>query len=191
MRMSYCITLRQWQTGKVPSGKIDQYIHDAIRALIDAHSFNVELLLAGYSARGQIIFYKGSRKYPIEPGIAPGVLVIGSGGQLAMDHLNKRGQSIECSLARSMLHVYEAMQKAKKVADKSVGEPQAFTIVSRTRIARIRAKSQLFHDWAKAYKKRDSTLSLDHSTIAEQQIMGLLQEHEVNPLIFQTLKRVQ
>ena len=32
MRMAYGITLKQWQTGKVPSGKIDQFIHDSIRS---------------------------------------------------------------------------------------------------------------------------------------------------------------
>jgi hypothetical protein len=80
IRMSYGITLKQWQTGKVPGGKIDQFIHDSVTKLIDAQPFNVELLLAGYSSRGNILFYKGSRKTPIEPGVAPGVLVIGSGG---------------------------------------------------------------------------------------------------------------
>jgi hypothetical protein len=183
MRMAYGITLKQWQTGKVPSGKIDQFIHDSIRALIDGQPFDVELLLAGYSTRGNILFYKGSRKSPLEPGIAPGILVIGSGGQLAMDHLNRRGQNIEYRLPRTLLHVYEAMQKARKVPDKSVGAPQAFTIVSRDKIWRIRANAPLYEEWSKVYKNRSSTASLDSSQLAEQQASELLQKHEIKPLI--------
>jgi hypothetical protein len=179
IRMNYGMTLRQWQTGKVPGGKIDKFIHDSVRNLINAQPFNVELLVAGYTSQGNILFYKGSCKRMIEPGIAPGVLVIGSGGQLAMDHLNRRGQSIENLLPCTLLHMYEAMREAKKVSDKSVGEPQAFTIVSRKDIWRIRAKAPLFREWAEAYKNRASTASLDASVIANQQVTALLQQHVV------------
>lgn len=180
MRMSYGMTLREWQRGKVPGGAIDQLIHDEIRKFIDAAEFQVALIVAGFLPDNNILFYKASGKGHIEASATPGVYVIGTGGQLAMNHLNKRGQNMDCSLPRTLLHISEALDEARKVPDKSVGDPQAFTVMWRDgRMARFFADTQLLRDWKKAYRKRDSTSSLDTSVIAMEQVKYLLVKHEV------------
>jgi hypothetical protein len=96
-----------------------------------------------------------------------------------MQQLNKRDQNSECSLPRTLLHISEAMDQARTVADKSVGKPQGFTIMWRDgRIARIFADVHLLRDWKKAYKDRHSTRSLDTSVVAQKQISMLLIKHE-------------
>ncbi len=180
IRMQYGMTLREWQRGKVPGGKIDRFIHDAVRSLIDDLGFVVELIVVGFLPDGNVVFYKASGRRHVEASTTPGVYVIGSGGQLAMGHLNKRGQNIDQGLPRTMLHISEALDEAQKVADDSVGKPQAFVVMDRNGlIGRIDADAQVFKDWKAAYRDRETTLSLDSSVVAHEQIKALIQKHVV------------
>jgi hypothetical protein len=178
LRMSYGLTLREWQRGKVPGGHMNQFIHDAVRSFLDGLSFEVALIVAGFLPDGNLLFYKASGKRHVEASTTPGVYVIGSGGGLAMDHLNKRQQCIDYGLPRTLLHVSEALDEARKVTDGSVGPPQAFTIVGCDgQTSKIDADAHLLRDWKKAYKNRANTASLDDSEIAHGQVNSLLKKH--------------
>lgn len=180
IRMSYGMTLMEWQRGKVPGGKMNKLIHDEVARFIDGLQFRVELLVAGFLTNGDILFYKASGKRYIEGSASPGVYVIGTGGRLAMAQLNKRKQSIEYGLPRTLLHIAESMDEAQTVEDKSVGKPSSFTIAWRDgRVARINPEAPIFRDWKAAYKGRESTASLDGSEIAARQVAAALQEHIV------------
>jgi hypothetical protein len=181
VRMSYDgMTIGQWQRGKVPGGQMNQLIHDEVTKFIDGLEFYVGLIVAGFLPDGNILFYRAVGKNHIETSATPGIHVIGTGGQLAMSHLNKRDQGIHCSLPRTLLNMSEAMDKARKVPDKSVGRPQGFTVIWRDgRLARFPGQTALLRGWKKAYKNRTSTMSLDSSVVAHEQIRLLLLKHVV------------
>jgi len=187
LKMSYGLTLREWQRGKVPGGEMNKLVHDEVRKFLDNLSFEVALVIAGYLPDNNLLFYRAVGKYHIEASSSPGIYVIGTGGRLAMNHLNKRGQHTDCSLPRTLLHLSEALDEARKALDKSVGKPQAFTIMWRDgRIARFPAEVQLLKDWKKSYKKRQSTASLDSSVVAQEQIRCLLLKHAIKRSTVQT-----
>jgi len=180
MRASYGMTLREWQRGKVPGGEMSKLIHDEVRSFLDNLSFQVALIVAGFLPDGNMLFYKAEGKNHIEASSTPGIYVIGTGGALAMNHLNKRGQNTDCGIPRTLLHISEALDEARKVPDKSVGKPQAFTLMWRDgRACRFLADAQLLKDWKQAYKNRSNTSSLDVSVIAEQQVKYLLVKHKI------------
>jgi hypothetical protein len=79
IRMQYCMTLREWQRGKVPGGKMDKLMHDYVAAVIDGIKFDVALIVAGFLPDGNILFYKAEGKNYVEASATPGVYVIGSG----------------------------------------------------------------------------------------------------------------
>ena len=174
------MTLREWHSGKVPSGApMDKFIHDSVRALINGMSFDMGLVAVGYLPNGNLLFCRAVGKHDIETSTSPGVYVIGSGGALAMDHLNKRKQCGEFSLARTMLHLSEALDEATKVKDKTVGESEAFSIIFRDgTVSRIEANAPLFSDWKKAFKDRD-TAPLDDSEMAYEQITALFRVYQI------------
>ena len=105
-----------------------------------------------------------------------------------MNQLNKRSQSLEFGLPRTLLHVSEAMDEARKLQDKSVGTPQGFTIVFRDgRMARLRPDAPFLKDWKKVYKGRD-TGSLDYSDIAVANVKYQLMRHVSTRSISEKLK---
>jgi len=180
IRMAYGLTLREWQRGKVPGGEMNKFIHDSVRALLDGLSFEVGLIVLGFLSDGNPIFYRAIGKHHNEATATPAVYVIGSGGTLAMDRLNKRQQCLDFGLPRTLLHISEAMDDAQKVSDKSVGKPQAFMVVQRDgAMHRIDSNAPLFREWKKAYRDRESTASLDDSEIAQKQVAALFRKHEV------------
>jgi len=128
MRTSYCLTLRQWHAGRVKPGKLDPLILKAGKVLIRAEPFNAELIVGGFLGNHQLVFYKASGKRHLELSTTPGVYVIGTGGQAAMEHLNRRGQNADCSLARSLLHVAEAAEAARRANRDTVGKPSHFVL---------------------------------------------------------------
>jgi hypothetical protein len=177
MRTSYCITLSQWLRGKVPLGKLDPLTLKAGEVLIHNTPLRVEAILAGF-VKGNPFFCKVSGKRVLEYSATPGIAVIGTGGSLAMDHLNKRGQNSGCSIARSLLHVAEALDEAAKESQKTVGRPSRFIAIHRDG-----SMAQFFPDhptllgWKQAYANRDSTWSLQNSKISEIQAKGMARRH--------------
>lgn len=179
MRTSYGLSLRQWHTGKGPRGKLDPLILKAGEDLIRAEPLHVEMIVGGFLANSQLVFYKASGKRHLEQSTAPGVYVIGTGGQAAMDHLNRRGQNADCSLARSLLHIAEAADAARKANRSTVGKPSHFVIMWKDGgMERFPPECQIIKDWKRAYKNRSSTWSLQNKKVAEVQIQHQMLEHE-------------
>ncbi len=178
MKMGYCVTLKQFQAERIGGKKITRMMHQELVRFVKNHDLKAELVVGGFLANGNILFYKASRKNPIEASTSPGVYVIGTGGTLAMAHLNRRGQNLHDGLLSTLLHISEALDEAQKVSDGTVGHPQALTILHRDgRIERLPAKSQALADWKRAYKNRDITASLDESSAAWDQMKYQLVRH--------------
>jgi hypothetical protein len=176
-KMNYGITFSQWKRGKVPGGQLDPLILKAGQLLIANTQFPAEILVAGY-VNGRILFYKASGRRQLEGSSSPGIFVIGTGGQLAMDHLTRRSQNLDCSLARSVLHVTEALDAARKEASGTVGPPSNLVIITdEGKMGQMPPDSQAIIDLKRAYADRDSTWSLQRNNIANAQVRCQILAH--------------
>lgn len=157
------LTYSQLLRGRLPSGPLDQEAIKAAQAVCAAYDFPVELIIGGF-IDGEPLLFKGSGKQDLQGESSPAVYVIGSKGKVAaMDHLNKRGQTIECGLARSLLHVHEAMEVAR-VADPDhyIGTPSWYVVILRNEgVWRVNPQSPVLKQWAKHYRDRQDTASLE------------------------------
>lgn len=178
LKMTMGLPYTMWRRAKTPRG------HDIHPVLIrvglkifDETSLPVQLILAGFLNDGRLIFYRADQKAAIDQSTSPGVLVIGTGAVAAMDHLSRRGQNADCSLARSLLHVHEALKKARRI-DQYVGRPSAYFVIRKNgQMGRFPADSRLLRNWAKVYGKRKTTWSLQNSKIADEHVLGLVMPH--------------
>jgi hypothetical protein len=170
LRKSYCITLDQWLTGKIPGGKMHKLIVKAGEAVIDGTPLPLEVLLGGF-VQGRLLFYKASGKYNLELGSSPAVFVVGTGGQLAMDVLNRRGQHVDCSLPRTILHVAEALEAAEKEPGGTVGKAKILTVIhEKDGMGQFTLDNDLIQEWKRLYADRPSTQALQDNAIARAQI---------------------
>jgi hypothetical protein len=173
MRTTYGLTLAQWQRGKIHSGKLDPLLVKAGKLLVEGTPFNVQAIVAGF-IRERLVFCKFDTRHHVEWSATPGIFAIGIGARLAINHLNKRDQNAGCSFARSLLHVAEALEAAKREPSGTVGKPSRFLIA-----AADGSRAQFLPDhptllaWKKAYKKRASTWSLQNCKIADLQARGM------------------
>jgi hypothetical protein len=174
MKASYGMSLDEWKSGKVlGKGKLDRLVFQAGKALMKATDLNLEVLIAGF-VDAQLLFYKASRKHHLEAVSTPGVQVIGSGGTLAMTHLNRRSQQVTCSFARSILHVAEAIDEAKKEPGKTVGDAGwIFALHKNGDAVYIKPDHPTLLGWKKAYAGRDSTASLQNCKMSDIQAKGM------------------
>lgn len=177
LKRSYGVSLRQWQRGKVPGGKLDDLLIKALRNHMENEPFPLEAIVAGF-VRGKLQFYKASEKNHLEKSATPGVYVIGRGGALAMNHLNRRGHHTGCSLARALLHVVEALEEAEKEPLGTVGKTaQLLAIGHDGSMARIMPTHHTLVTWKKTYKDRDSTWSLQNNKVADVQAKYMCRVH--------------
>jgi hypothetical protein len=177
MKMSYGLSLSQWQQGKVPGGKLDPLTLKAGEVLIQSTILNLEVIVAGF-IRGRILFYKASGKRPLELAATPGVQVIGTGGALAMDRLNRRGQNSGYSFARSVLHVAEALDEAQKEPAGTVGKASNFLAIAKDgSMSTISPRHLTLLQWKRAYRDRESTWSLQNSKLADLQAKSMARVH--------------
>ena len=178
MRMTYCTTLAEFKRGKIPSGKLDPLLLKACEVLASNTPLNVQAIIAGF-IRGRGIFYRTSLKDPIECSSTPGIYAIGLGGTLAMNHLNKREQNTGCSLARSLLHVAEALDEAAKEPTGTVGKPSRILVMAADgSMAQFLPDHPTLIGWKKAYAGRDSTASLQNSKLSEIQAKGMARRQD-------------
>jgi 20S proteasome alpha/beta subunit len=177
LRKSYCITLKQWLSGKIPGAKMSPLIRKAGEAIIDGTPLPVEILMAGF-VHGKLLFYKASDKRHLEMNISPPTFAIGSGAVLAMEHLNKRGHHPDCSLARSILHVAEALEAAEKEPHNTVGKALKVTVIhGQDGMGQFPLDGHLIEGWKKAYADRPGTDSLQYSETARAQVLQGLLRH--------------
>ncbi len=126
------MSLDEWKSGKVPgTGKMSPLVVRAGKALMQATRLPIEALIAGFAEEEQLIFYKANGKKHLESVVSPGVQVIGTGGELAMNHLNRRGQNMSHSFSRSLLHVVEALDEARKEPHGTVGNPAWIFVIDK------------------------------------------------------------
>ena len=181
LKKTYCLSLQEWQTGRVPSGKLDRLLLEAGKVLIqnELKDFSVELIVGGFLGNHQLVFYKVSRMRHLEASSAPGVFAIGTGGVAAMNHLNSRGQNADCSLARSLLHVTEAVAIARLKNPDTVGRPSHFVVIWKDgTMKRFDPNCPAMRNWKKVYKHRTSTWGLQNSKVADVEVKSQMIEHE-------------
>lgn len=180
MEANWGISLPEFLSGKVPKGKLDKLLLKAGHSLLENTPMPVELIVAGFMG-DQTMFFKGSEKRPLEEESSPGVYTIGSGALAAMGHLNKRGQGIPMSLARSLLHVHEAMSIARESDPLRIGNAEAYFVTKKRHqdILFIRAGAPILESWKKVYKDRNNTASLDDSGVAAKDIYHQLKIYPV------------
>jgi hypothetical protein len=180
MKTTFGMSLDEWKSGKVVgTGKLDSRLFEGGKLLMRATDLEVEALVAGY-VNEQLLFYKASRKRPLESTATPGVQVIGTGGVLAMNHLNRREQTMACSFARSVLHVAEALEEARKEPNGTVGKPAwIFAITKKGEAAYIKPDHPTLTGWKKAYKNRNDTTSLQNCKLSEIQAKGMTKPLDV------------
>jgi hypothetical protein len=159
------VSLPDWLAGKLPDGRpFNEYAHrEGMRILKhvkDEMQFQCAILVVGF-LRDSPIFFRGIGAEPLEEASTPGIYVIGGKGAVAaMQHLIDRRQSIEMGIARSLLHVYEALKIARE--DKAVGEPSGYTVMRPWTHARpngrlrFPADHPLLQQWSRTYALRDT-----------------------------------
>ncbi len=76
------------------------------------------------------------------------------------------------SLARTLLHVHEAMLAARNSERKGVGRAKYYVVLKKCeeQPLYLDANSPTLESWRKAYRGRKTTASLDDSTIAAKDI---------------------
>jgi len=85
---------------------------------------------------------------------------IGTGGDAAAESLGKRNQGATTSFQRTLVHVAEAMEAAR--ADKYVGEPSEYVVISQRTYRRFPARDPYLMQLLTKYADRD-TDELDDS----------------------------
>jgi hypothetical protein len=85
-------------------------------------------IVGGFIGEHTMFFCSQGMRH-IQSESSPGVYVIGSGAVHAMRKLNKRGQNSGFGLARTILHVHEAMLAARQ--EKTVGPPTNYLIITK------------------------------------------------------------
>jgi hypothetical protein len=178
LKMYMGMSFKEWRTAKTTTGEPLSYL--ILRAglkFFDTTSLPIQAIIAGFLNDGRLIFYKADQKADIDQSTSPGVLTIGTASVVAMDHLMQRGQNADCSLARSLLHVHEALKKARRT-DQYVGRPSAYFVIRKNgQMGRFPADSRLLRNWAKVYGKRKTTWSLQNSKLADEHVLGLVMPH--------------
>jgi len=188
LKMSYGMSLDEWKSGKVPgTGKMNRLVLEAGKTLMKATDLPMEALIAGFIDGGDLVCYKASRKRHLEVVTAPGFQVIGTGGELAMNHLNRCEQTPEHSFARTLLHVAEALEEARKEPHGTVGKPAWIFAISKSgEAAYIKPDHPALREWRRVYKNRNSTTSLQNCKLSDILAKGMSK-----PLIVQTSKTAQ
>ncbi len=179
------VSLQDWLSGTLPDGR--EFNDEAFRWGLSIlqrvkgnFSKQLAVIVVGFADNG-IVFMRGIGAEAIEEAASPASFVIGSGSCAAMDVLTKRGQNSDTTMARSLLHIYEALNASRK-KEKTVGPPSAYVVIrphhvgDPTGMWRFPAESHLLRGWNKAYRKRTDTRSLD-KTIPNQQAIALLRRH--------------
>jgi len=175
LQVNFCgLTCSQLLRGKLPHGPLDPVALKEARAYCEAYEFPVELIIGGF-VDGEPMLFKGSGKEALQGEASPAVYVIGGKGKVAaMDQLNKRGQNVHFGLARSILHVHEAAEAARRADPKYIGKPAWYTVILRKEgVCRLNPETPLLKQWTKSYRDRKDTSSLD-AEIPETQIRALL-----------------
>lgn len=165
MQLQLGCTLNDWLTGKLPTGDpINGYaVREGMRVLKgvrEAFRSKVGIILAGFLQTGPV-FLRGLGFEPVEDAASPAIYVIGGKGAVeAFQVLITRKQNVEMSLARTVLHVFEALKAAK--IDEGVGDPASYVVMRPWNVPtphgmqRLDSEHPLLKQWSKTYRLRDT-----------------------------------
>lgn len=118
--------------------------------------FPVHIIAGGFTA-GNAVLMRSPGACITEMGVGP--YVVGSGSVEALNHLNRRSQNHHYTAARSILHMDEAMDKARRAHPKTVGHPVDYVAIRQNgEIMRFPAKSPLLKKWRNDFKKKDTSI---------------------------------
>jgi 20S proteasome alpha/beta subunit len=173
-RASLGITLQEWHDRFVPPAEFDFAAERFGMQAIRATPLNVACIVGGFTAENTMFFCaKGMEHLRSES--SPGVHAIGSGSVLAMNQLNKRGQNLAYSLARTVFHVHEAMLEAQK--EPTVGPPTNYLILTKGQpMTYVPAQSELLARWLAHYREENSSpLDTEEANFAIQREMQPVQ----------------
>jgi len=163
-------------TKMAEDGKLDPVAWADAKRNVFSLPLLAELIVAGYLEDEPVLF-KAAGKRDIEGYADPPVCVIGStGSRFAMEHLNRRGQNVHCSLAQTVLHFHEAMEIARrKDEDGCIGPCDGYVVMSGRfdGFGIVPHRSSTVLGWASAYKDRSETGSLKIG-IAQKQAESLI-----------------
>jgi hypothetical protein len=156
------MTLDEWKLSTNPR------ILRTGRALMRCTQIEVELIVAGYTKDTEVLLSAASKE---QPEIESIFLTIGSGGDDALTHLDFRKQNPHYSLPRTVVHVAEALEKAK--IDDAVGPPGDYVILQRGQTRRFRARDSVVSELIERYKNRDTT-EIDNDDDIRTKLKGLI-----------------
>jgi len=192
-RINFDVTLRQLQTGKLPHGQLDPVAWAEIKRDVFSIPLLAEVIVAGF-LQDEPLLLKASGKRDIESDADPPVFVIGSkGSRFAMEHLNRRGQNIHSSFAQTVLHIHEALNRAKeKDPDGYIGKCDGYIIMNKDRngFEQFPHNCALVRGWAKVYAARPSTLSLK-TDLANSQAEALIRTLQPSPQFKRKPRRIK
>lgn len=170
MELQLGVSLQDWIAGKLPSGDVfNEYAHaegrKVLRGVRDEFLGKFGIILTGF-LNGSAVFLRGRGFEPVEEGVTPAIHVIGHGGKAALEVLNRRKQNVEMGIARTILHVYQALEAAQ--TDKTVGKASSYVVMrpwgsSRPHgMLRFRADHPTIKQWDAQYRLK-STEGLESS----------------------------
>jgi len=136
--------------------------------------FPVFLIMGGFT-KGSAVLMKSSGACVTEMGEGP--FVTGIGQVAAINHLNHRKQNHYYSAARTLLHLDEAMKKARVAKPQYIGEPADYIAIRQSgQIMRFPAKSPVLKKWRIDFADRDS-LQMDLENSFQQEFEKALVPH--------------
>lgn len=165
MQLQLGCALDDWLAGKLPTGQpMNEYaLREGLRILRSVRQGfrnKVGIILAGFLKSGPV-FMRGLGFEPVEDAASPAIYAIGGRGAVeAFQVLINREQNVEMGLARTLLHVYEALKAAK--TDRGVGDPASYVVMRPWSVTtphgmlRLHPEHPLLQQWSETYRLRDT-----------------------------------
>lgn len=163
------MTLDEWKLSSNPK------ILRTGRALMRSTQVSAELIVAGYTKDTEVLLTVAFKE---PPEIESSHATIGSGGQDAMVHLDFRKQNPHYSFPRTVLHVAEALEKAK--TDPAVGPPGDYVVLQRGEIRRFKSRDPFVLDLIERYRNRDSA-EIDDDDEIRMKLKSLIYKDQFLP----------
>lgn len=111
-----------------------------------------------------------------------GHFAVGLGDVVALKQLHRRRQEPYMSAPRTLLHIAEAMECARKYEPKYIGKPADYSVLMPSRdIKRFPASSPVLAEWIRDFKKKDSAKMQSDRYFRNQFMNSLLDHNAVNP----------
>jgi len=149
----------EWHSKLFPPFEFDYALEAHGMQTIRDNPLNMSSIVGGF-IEDNVMFFCARRMEDVQSESSPDVHAIGSGSHEATEKLNKRGQNLNYSLARTIYHLHEAMLAAQRV--RSVGPANNYLVLVKGQpVLHIPSDSDLLRKWFDYYEDKDSTASLD------------------------------